>query len=513
MISAGTLYWIKPDGEVINISEQRYNSHGDYIVDHYGKSFSDNKGRMFNGAFAEGWIRIRIRTAVAGVELRVPSVSFKAVKSLKEILGQLPSSMSIAIQNDRKVADSEVYSVNKFFKVYRTNSIKKIIKLSEVQKFREDFNPSISGKLIWIKETGEIVDVTSSTNHGFYAQSIFGGSFPDSISKAFIKGWIRVRNRDFNTAVELRLPSVSRKAIRALKGLIKSYPVKDVILDRAIDSLATETYSKSQFLSIYKSDKMEKVIKLSNVQKFREMKAIDLIDLYLSEGRVREAIPFDELEKRLVNLYKRFNGEYPDKHYISNLKPFQKVSLSMGITLPVDVYLPGIEIKHGEILVHDFEREVLKNTGWKVVRAVTAVTHHPGGIHIVLTGIKSLKARPKPPFLYHAAPAEFEKSILRKGLIPKRRMYHSLYWNSEPRIYMWSQLDEYEIKLMMNSLFISEKVTQQFSREYTVFSIDTDVFDRFNIFNDPTHTGFAVYTLTHIPPEAIKVVYKDEVGG
>ena len=71
-------------------------------------------------------------------------------------------------------------------------------------------------------------------------------------------------------------------------------------------------------------------------------------------------------------------------------------------------------------------------------------------------------------------------------------MYHSLYWNSEPRIYMWSQLDEYEIRLMMNSLFISEKITQQFSREYTVFSIDTNVFDRFNIFNDPTHTGFAV---------------------
>ena len=107
---------------------------------------------------------------------------------------------------------------------------------------------------------------------------------------------------------------------------------------------------------------------------------------------MREAIPFDELEKRLVNLYIRHNKHRPDEHFIDNLKPYQKIPLHMSITLPEGFYLPGIKIRNNNILVRDFERKILKDTGWKVIRAIYSQIWHPGGIYIVLSGIKSLKS-------------------------------------------------------------------------------------------------------------------------
>ena len=115
MIALGTLYWIKPDGEIVDISSQHYDNHAIYIQKHFKMSSAD----AYEKAFADGWIRIRVRSVVAGVELKVPSISSKAVDSLKDLMSQLNSSMSIALQNYRKVADNEVYSVNRFLKVYQ----------------------------------------------------------------------------------------------------------------------------------------------------------------------------------------------------------------------------------------------------------------------------------------------------------------------------------------------------------------------------------------------------------
>ena len=170
----------------------------------------------------------------------------------------------------------------------------------------------------------------------------------------------------------------------------------------------------------------------------------------------------------------------------------------------IDIYWPvsmqeksGLSVKN---FVEMFEQEVLNPTGYQI--ADSAHTRREATLYI--TNLKArTKAIKKPKFLYHFAHVKHEKSILKKGLLPKdgpSDFSHKMY---KSRIYLITSFPGSWDLDILNTL--SDSVEDNF----VVFRIDTRKFNRFNIFEDfEARGGEFVWTPTHIPAKAMKVVYR-----
>ena len=158
--------------------------------------------------------------------------------------------------------------------------------------------------------------------------------------------------------------------------------------------------------------------------------------------------------------------------------------------------------------VKTFEKEVLNPTGYQIVNYRNPRDTGRIGFEIILN-LTNLKARTemvkKPRFLYHITSPHNEKSILKKGLVPKDGPgdFGTRY---KSRVYLIAQ----DPKQWKSDILtgIPVPVTEH---NFIIFRVDTRKFNRFNIFRDLESyrdDSNSVWTPTHIPTKALKLVYR-----
>ena len=230
-------------------------------------------------------------------------------------------------------------------------------------------------------------------------------------------------------------------------------------------------------------------------------------DYLLYEVRVRNPVTKEEMVARLERFYGDSTNRTPPADFISRatktwVKETPSEFIELTMKLPDDL-LPGIEVpssQHGGLVITtDFEKDFLRGTGWRI--SSTTLTSGNSALVLALEsrGKSGLK---KPQYLYHATPLKYERQVLKEGLKPRSRSYDNLYRYSESRIYFTTLPDEETLKAA-----ISDRGTVN---EFVIFVVDTKKFNKFNIHTDWSYGGFeglprSVYTLTHIPPSALKV--------
>ena len=137
-IFRSTIYWIKEDGELVNLSKEGYQSHIAYLNRKLPKSDKD----PFAKVYKNGWIRIRQYSRIVGISFNIPSTSSRAVSALKKFIGSLKPNVEIEIVNSAAKSEWGSYKPSQFLRIYKGSKINSLVKLSQVQQFRESQFPS-----------------------------------------------------------------------------------------------------------------------------------------------------------------------------------------------------------------------------------------------------------------------------------------------------------------------------------------------------------------------------------
>ena len=122
-----------------------------------------------------------------------------------------------------------------------------------------------------------------------------------------------------------------------------------------------------------------------------------------------------------------------------------------------------------------------------------------------LVNIKArTKAVKKPRYLYHITSLWDEKIIRRKGLLPMEGRGDESYTTYKNRIYLIiDPPNTWDLKRMKLTIPVIRE-----NGEFVVFRVDTRKFNRFNIFELELDLKDYVWTPTHIPAKALKVVFR-----
>lgn len=243
------------------------------------------------------------------------------------------------------------------------------------------------------------------------------------------------------------------------------------------------------------------------------MKIKQILHTLLERKRIN-AVDIFVLRSRISNWHRRM---YSRGGIAVNLDVNSGKDWESRATIDVKIEnWPKKWIRGKKVYTKEFERKVLKGTGWKVTTAFA----ESGDVCIYLEvpkfwGKSEYRSEddPRPRFLFHAAPTRYERAILRQGLKPRNRPYNKIYRYHEPRVYLYTHLDKSDLHQMMLSIESEErqggKRRSTENLQYTVFKIDTRKFNKFNLFTDRSDPGTgAAYTLTHIPAKALKVLYR-----
>ena len=201
---------------------------------------------------------------------------------------------------------------------------------------------------------------------------------------------------------------------------------------------------------------------------------------------VRQAISPAQLERQIANWYSRQDRS-------NGIIDARKFGLNIQVFISRD--LPDILMtSDGKLSLDLFEKHVLKNSGWKIVRSVERSPDWTLENDYFLTLERSSTyIVPKPRFLYHVTPVHNVDRILRKGILPKKQIYKHLRF-PEPRVYLFTAVGVKKADI----IFSGEDVT--------ILRIDTKRFDKFNIYHDERMIREAMWTPTHIPSHAIEVI-------
>ena len=234
-------------------------------------------------------------------------------------------------------------------------------------------------------------------------------------------------------------------------------------------------------------------------------------------ARISKFVP-PKLEKRVRKWYidklKMFFDGQDLKYHLKKLDGYFEIKShaddeDVGLIddgLMIHIYWPASPREKSDFsqkeFVKLFEKEVLNPTKYQIVDQHT----HGLGLEATLFVANPrarTKAIKKPQFLYHFAHSKHEKSILGKGLIPKDGPSDFSYKAYKSRIYLITSSPK---SWDMDTLgMLSNSVVDGF----IVFRIDTRKFNRFNIFEDAEAKGGEfVWTPTHIPAKAVKVIYR-----
>ena len=167
-------------------------------------------------------------------------------------------------------------------------------------------------------------------------------------------------------------------------------------------------------------------------------------------------------------------------------------------------------VPNDHAFVKRFEKEVLEPVKYQVVDYYRHKDTGRIGFEIILN-ITNLKVRTgiveKPRFLYHFARFRNEKTILKKGLVPRDGPVDYVNKKYKSRIYLIAKpLVSWDLRDIFSGL------PTHLYDEFILFRIDTRKFSRFNIFEDLEldghDAGTFVWTPTHIPSKALKVVFR-----
>ena len=222
------------------------------------------------------------------------------------------------------------------------------------------------------------------------------------------------------------------------------------------------------------------------------------------------AVP-PKLENRTRKWYKKkleiFLDDQDSELYSKKLSSYFKIegydeNLIDGLT--IRLYWPAYirEKIPPKEFIKTYEREVLNPIGYQIVDQHI----HSLGRKAVLN-VTNLKARTKyvkkPRFLYHFTHSKQEGKILKKGLVPKDGPGDFSYKMYKSRIYLIAQ-DPKQWGYDILDIIPFDSI-----KDVIIFRIDTRKFNRFNIFQDSEYRdNSAVWTPTHIPANALKVVFR-----
>ena len=204
-----------------------------------------------------------------------------------------------------------------------------------------------------------------------------------------------------------------------------------------------------------------------------------------------------------VDLSKRI---YQDMYY--------RIVGDSGMNLKIFLSLApfgGDRVISPQSIVDRYEHEVLRPTGYQIIDTDFKYIDDGKGVTgpSVLVVVVDLRLRSdmveKPRYLYHLTKSTNEDRIMHKGLIPKQGPGDS--WNAKykNRIYFrvktgdWESIVEHDVVGSLGDL------------HFIVIRVDTNLFDKFNIFEDREFVGnerrLYVWTPTHIPAYALDVVF------
>ena len=260
-----------------------------------------------------------------------------------------------------------------------------------------------------------------------------------------------------------------------------------------------------------------------------QVKKLDQLSRKLQELVVARRLKFvpPKLERRITKWFEKYlhkaSFENPAdlKFYLKALKNgyYFEITTSKATLKPariIDITLPDPlleQLPANTTVVESFEKDVLTPTGYQVVDwefyPFEEVIDPPARILITVTARKFRHAPiDKPRFLYHITDVLFEKPILKRGLIPKDGprdesiLYRLKTYKSRVYLMAKSPKDWSSVLELLNPRYLKNE-------EFIIFRIDTNKFDRFNIFEDieAEDKGF-VWTPTHIPAKALKVVFR-----
>lgn len=235
----------------------------------------------------------------------------------------------------------------------------------------------------------------------------------------------------------------------------------------------------------------------------------------LAEVRVKNPISAKELRGLIKNIYaktggptKGGSGNESDFFGVDNRLEFANRDVEAYFRFPLDFLPPGI-LPFGpppeeRVATKDFENRYLRYTGWHITTAQQIKTY------VSITIEPTAKEVAKPTFLYHAAPTEYRESIRTKGLFPRNRYYDIQYRYKDARVYLGTSLKDAR-DTETYRLFISDRGA---ILHFDVWRVDTTKFKRFKLRVDntdkssPEDDPFSVYTKTHIPAKALKLVKK-----
>ena len=218
---------------------------------------------------------------------------------------------------------------------------------------------------------------------------------------------------------------------------------------------------------------------------------------------IRQAISLEQLRRQIVNWFKRearsnwevkinydfFRGQVDGMH-------------RMFVLYFYDTTGKDDLREYGYIFNSQyFDRIVLKNSGWNVQEL--RFESYKGIDSCIVSVTKNTSGKyPKPRYLYHMSPPGNYKNIIRRGLLPQKGKTTGARI-PDPRVYLFYNYEFIIGRKKYPLTFIQN--------DFDVFRVDTNKFDRFNLYSDDDafHVP-AAWTPSHIPAHAL--TYLGKIG-
>ena len=129
--------WITNEGSVLDIGKL---THWDFLL-----GLPENSGTKLKGlelaarVFKKGWVRATYFRTELAFQFSTSSISSKAVVEMKKLVESNPSITHVLLE-DSSTGEDEMYTSSRFLRIYKNNRLSRIVKVSDVQRFRESLS-------------------------------------------------------------------------------------------------------------------------------------------------------------------------------------------------------------------------------------------------------------------------------------------------------------------------------------------------------------------------------------
>lgn len=221
---------------------------------------------------------------------------------------------------------------------------------------------------------------------------------------------------------------------------------------------------------------------------------------HLLEVKKTRNVPLQQVENQIFNWLKKIAPDLPKKSLANELHIHDReergyISINMKV---LKATIPKL-FKDYNAFINAFEKNALKGTNWTVSETTRfgMFTRFQKAVSITIE--RYARTYKKPKYLYHATFADNEAKINRQGLKPRKRVNDPDYRYSNQRIF-FARSKKASLQALSNDYG---------KKDVVVYRLNTQKFNRFNLFIDRTETG-AYYTLTHIPAKYLEIIYRGQ---